>query len=82
MIDSNINTNTSVRANNFLQNFFGINIFAEPNDFWNYEGRYDAKNERYIFVRNELKDNFDDSVYEIALAKVRRQVISTYRKAI
>jgi hypothetical protein len=57
MIDSNINTSTSVRANEFLQNFFGVNIFAEPNDFWHYEGRYDGKNERYIFINNDLKDN-------------------------
>ena len=57
MIDSN-NRCTSVRANNFLQNFFGVNIFEEPNNFWNYEGRYDGKNERYIFVSNELKDRF------------------------
>lgn len=57
MIDSNINTCISVRANNFLQNFFGVNIFAEPNNFWNYEGRYGGKNERYIFVSKDLKDN-------------------------
>lgn len=42
----------------FLKNFFGVNILDEPDDSWEYEGMFDGRNRHNIYVKNELKDKF------------------------
>lgn len=57
-METNNISNIAKRKECFLQNFFGVNIYKAPCKYWDYEGRYEGKNERYVFVSDELKDIF------------------------
>jgi len=54
----NIEVDNTSKENDFLNNFFGVDIFNEPNESWEYEGKFEGTGKGYYFIKKGLNNEF------------------------